>query len=134
MARKLRGDGEVGNDPLVDFALCIIEQKNIETHIVSDEDWHAHGWWEFEVFDEHCLMGEQGTKLLERIEEFRWHERFDCIRANSLNISTDSRYSQTLSRIIGKGVSISPAIQVSLTTPSAPDTSGVTSGRMTSLA
>lgn len=99
-ARRLRGSGKPGDDPFVDFTLKLLERTSPEVRIVTDEDWHTPQSDEFITFGKHCLMGSSGAKLPERIEEKRWHEHFSYIRANSLNISTDPRFSDEMNRLV----------------------------------
>lgn len=99
---RLRGNGQVGGDPLVDIADAWLSCDEKDTFLVTDEDWHPDNWWEFSVFHgKHCVKGTVGARLPERLERKRWEDNFHYIRANSINIGVDPLYAETLKKVIG---------------------------------
>ena len=100
---KLRGDG-VGTDPFVETVSKFFDDSISGTEklfVILDEDWHPKNCKEFKIWGEHCVKATDGARLPEELDEFRFHERCDSIRANSINISTDSRFEPTIRKYCG---------------------------------
>jgi nicotinamidase-related amidase len=100
---KLRGDGR-GVDPFVDTTREILDGElasGERVQVVLDEDWHNANCPEFEVYGRHCVKGTDGASLIGELEDHRWEDNVHIIRANSINIASDPRYEQTLTKVCG---------------------------------
>jgi len=100
---KLRGNGG-DPDPFVETVSKFFDDSIPGTEklfVILDEDWHPKFCDEFKIWGDHCIKGTDGARMPEELDEFRFHERCDSIRANSINISTDSRFESTISNYCG---------------------------------
>jgi len=102
---KLRGDGHRDSpDPFVDTTREILDAElgsGERVQVVLDEDWHNANCLEFEVYGRHCVKGTDGASLIGELEDHRWEDNVHIIRANSINIASDPRYQQTLTKVCG---------------------------------
>ena len=102
-ANKLRGSGK-GIDPFVETVSKFFDDTIPGTDklfVILDEDWHPKHSDEFKTWGNHCIKGTDGARLPKELDEYRFHERCDSIRANSINISTDSRFEPTIGKYCG---------------------------------